>query len=294
MIKVIVDTDIGEDIDDIWSLVYMLANPEIDVRLICVSCGYTDYQSKIVAKILQIMGKTDIPIVRGLPLRLGSFPSERFVRDFRLDAYPGTITDDVVAAFEKTADGETTIVELGPMTNLSYVLKNLPEIGEKCAVLAMAGAVYKGYANQDEVRSEYNIAIDVGGALNVFRACKRLTLMPLDVCREFILAGAYYRALAESEKTPAKIVMENYAIWQCDYRGGAIQYDEAVSTSILYDMLPPLFLQMRDRFECRELKLSIDRTGRTVEDAEGYDVVCGIDVKDMDALYRKAADIFTK
>ena len=294
MKKVIIDTDIGEDIDDIWSVVYMLASPEIDVRLICVSCGYTDYQVKIVAKILQTLGKTDIPIAKGLPLRLGSFPSRRFVQDFDLEKYPGKIYDSAIEAFEAVSEKGVTIIELAPMSNLSYVLKNSPRVSEECEVVGMAGAVYQGYLNQEEVRSEYNVAIDIGAAINVFASKIKKTLMPLDVCRSFILEGEYYRALQKSGSVYAKLVLENYAIWQSDYAGGAIQFDEKTSTSILYDMLPPLYLAMPEQLQCVPLKLGIDKTGRTVEEAEGYDVECAVKVLDMDALFRKTIETLTR
>ena len=35
--KVIIDTDIGDDIDDIFALTYCLCNPSFDIKLIIVS-----------------------------------------------------------------------------------------------------------------------------------------------------------------------------------------------------------------------------------------------------------------
>jgi len=61
-IPVILDTDIGLDIDDIWALGLLLSCPELDVRLITTTSGNTIIKAKLVAKFLEIADRTDIPI----------------------------------------------------------------------------------------------------------------------------------------------------------------------------------------------------------------------------------------
>ena len=65
---VILDTDIGFDVDDVWALAFLLRCPELDIKLITTDTGDTHYSAKIVAKLLQIAGRTDIPIGIGIPL----------------------------------------------------------------------------------------------------------------------------------------------------------------------------------------------------------------------------------
>ena len=47
---VILDTDIGFDVDDVWALVFLLQCPELDVKLITTTTGDTWYRAAIVAK----------------------------------------------------------------------------------------------------------------------------------------------------------------------------------------------------------------------------------------------------
>jgi len=61
-IPIILDTDIGTDIDDTWALLFLLQCPELEVKLITVSTDDTTYRAKIVAKILQLTNNTSIPI----------------------------------------------------------------------------------------------------------------------------------------------------------------------------------------------------------------------------------------
>jgi hypothetical protein len=66
-IPVILDTDIGTDIDDTWALVMLLNSPELDLRLVVTETGDTTYRAKIVARMLEIAGRTDVPIGIGIP-----------------------------------------------------------------------------------------------------------------------------------------------------------------------------------------------------------------------------------
>ena len=48
-IPVILDTDIGLDVDDVWALAFMLRCPELDIRLIVTDTGDTHYSARLVA-----------------------------------------------------------------------------------------------------------------------------------------------------------------------------------------------------------------------------------------------------
>ena len=61
-ISVILDTDIGGDIDDIWALVLLLKSPELDLRLVTTATGDTHYRAKVVVRLLEIAGRGDSPL----------------------------------------------------------------------------------------------------------------------------------------------------------------------------------------------------------------------------------------
>jgi len=64
MKKLVIDTDIGTDVDDLFALSYALKNPEIDVRGISVVYGDTKVRAKIVLKLERILEK-NVPIMIG-------------------------------------------------------------------------------------------------------------------------------------------------------------------------------------------------------------------------------------
>ncbi|MGA2258608.1 MAG: nucleoside hydrolase, partial [Thermoguttaceae bacterium] len=53
---VVLDTDIGDDIDDTWALALLLRSPELDVQLITTTCGKAEYRAKIIARLLTVAG----------------------------------------------------------------------------------------------------------------------------------------------------------------------------------------------------------------------------------------------
>lgn len=65
-IPVILDTDIGTDIDDTWALAIMLNCPELDVKLVTSDTGDTIYRSKLIARMLEVADRTDIPVGIGI------------------------------------------------------------------------------------------------------------------------------------------------------------------------------------------------------------------------------------
>ena len=119
-IPVILDTDIGSDIDDTWALAMLLRSPELDLKLVLTDTGNTTYRAQVAAKVLQAAGRTDIPIGIGLHTYDETGAQEPWVAGYTLDAYPGPIHTDGVAALIKTIMSNpepVTLICIGPVPN---------------------------------------------------------------------------------------------------------------------------------------------------------------------------------
>ncbi len=64
-IPVILDTDIGGDIDDTWALALLLRRPALDLRLVVTNTGDTAYRARLAAKLLDVAGRDDVPVAAG-------------------------------------------------------------------------------------------------------------------------------------------------------------------------------------------------------------------------------------
>ena len=65
MIPVVLDTDIGTDIDDTWALAMLLRSPELRLDAVVTSHGDTRYCALLAAKMLAFAGRPDVPVGEG-------------------------------------------------------------------------------------------------------------------------------------------------------------------------------------------------------------------------------------
>src|SRR5919197_698608 len=63
--KVVLDTDIGTDIDDAWALGYALKSPSFELLGITVADGDTAQRAKLACKLLYRLGRTDVRVAVG-------------------------------------------------------------------------------------------------------------------------------------------------------------------------------------------------------------------------------------
>ena len=63
--KAIIDTDIGDDIDDAFALALALSSPEIEVKAITTVYGDVYKRGMLASRLLSAMGREDIPIALG-------------------------------------------------------------------------------------------------------------------------------------------------------------------------------------------------------------------------------------
>lgn len=67
-IPVIYDTDLGEDIDDLYALYLSLFHPRLDLRAVTTAHMDTSLKSRLAAKVLRMAGRPDIPVGTGIGL----------------------------------------------------------------------------------------------------------------------------------------------------------------------------------------------------------------------------------
>src|SRR5437763_3618317 len=63
--KVIIDTDIGDDVDDAFALALAVKSPELHVLGISTACGETEIRAKIVDRFMGEAGRSDTPVLAG-------------------------------------------------------------------------------------------------------------------------------------------------------------------------------------------------------------------------------------
>ena len=264
MQSIIIDTDIGYDIADTWALNFMLSTNLFDVKLISVTHGDIDYQVALVAKILKLLNKEYIPIVRGVGNLNNQYPQKRWLEDFDLKEYNGVIYDSLSLAYEEVLANNNDVIVTGiaPFTSLSTIIPILKKYNTK--IVAMAGSFKYGYFDKKGIVVERNISSCVAAAKKILASDLNITLLPLDVCNKMIISGDIYQKIRSLLTDIASIVSENYDIWQEDYVGPIKKFDINLSSSVLLDLAPALYLLFPQNFEVMEKNIYVDDNGFTL------------------------------
>jgi hypothetical protein len=63
--KVLLDTDIGTDIDDAWALGLLIASPNVDLVGVTITDGDTAARAKVACKLLHVTGRDEVPVAVG-------------------------------------------------------------------------------------------------------------------------------------------------------------------------------------------------------------------------------------
>jgi inosine-uridine nucleoside N-ribohydrolase len=283
-VPVILDTDIGDDIDDTWALAMLLRSPQLDLKLVTTTCGKAEYRAKIVAKILTAAGRTDVPIGLGAGGRGGVGGQQPWVQDYKLADYPGKIHQDGVQALIdaiQQSPQPMTVIAIGPLHTLAAALDREPAIAGKAMLVGMQGSVRKGYGGGKTPAAEYNVAANVKAAQKVLSAPWRtISITPLDTCGLVTISGDRFQRLKESRNPLARTVLENYRIWS-----GKKSLDELHASSVLFDTVAVYlaYPDSRPLVKLETLSIAVTRDGFTRIDAGGTTMSVAGDWTDLDA-----------
>ncbi len=285
-IPVILDTDIGTDIDDTWALAMMLKSPELDVKLIVSDTGDTLYRAKIIAKLLESAGRTDIPVGIGTPDSDPSLEKNyqiEWVADYDITKYPGKVFQDGVGAIIDTimsSNEPITLICIGPVPNIAAALDRRPQIARKARFVGMHGSVRKGYDGGEKIVAEYNVLCHTPSCQKVFQAPWDMTITPVDTCGIVRLTGQKYQAVRACKDPLVQAVIENYRVWCINRK----HPDFEIQSSILFDTVA-IYLAFSDELLVMEnLGIRVSDGGFTLIDDKAKKMNCATDWKDLNAF----------
>lgn len=288
-IPVILDTDIGTDIDDTWALAMLLNCPELDLRLITTVSGDTTYRAHLAAKFLQVAGRVDIPISIGIGHPEGSLNFQQpWLDGFDLAAYPGVIrADGISAMLDVIADSpqSVTIISIGVATNIARALEHDPAMAAKCRFVGMHGSIHLGYGGEPGAVPESNARYDVPALRKVFAApWQEKIITPLDTCGLVVLDSERYQQVYRSENPALKALIENYKIWAKLVTWMTVDY-ETVKSSVLFDTVAVYLAYSFDLLEMERIRLRITDDGLTLPDPNGDEVLAALHWRDLNCFY---------
>lgn len=281
---VILDTDIGDDIDDSWALALLLKSPELNLKLVVGDYGKAQYRARLLAKYLQDAGRADVPIGLGLDLEPhGHGRQSTWVKDYDLKSYPGPILADGVQAIIDTvmrSSQPVTLICIGPAPNIAAALRREPRIAQHARFVGMDGSVYRGYGGSKEPCAEYNVACDSKALQAVFAAPWDITITPLDTCGLVMLSGANYQRVRDASDPYISALISSYRLWlAADPKSSVDAANQHSST--LFDTVAVYLAMSQDLCKMEKLHLRVTDDGLTVIDPQARTVTVATEWKNL-------------
>lgn len=186
---VIIDTDIGDDIDDAFAIALALQSPEVKILGITTAWGNTPLRARLATRFLRETGHADIPVAVGqekYPAKGTLTVSQAAYAEREKPVKLPAAVDFLLEQIQQHP-GEITLVAIGPETNLGAAIdKDRDTFRKLKRVVLMGGSVYRGYdgfpypMETPKPMPEWNILCDVAAAQKVFTSGVPLYVMPLD------------------------------------------------------------------------------------------------------------------
>ena len=185
--KIIIDTDIGDDVDDAFAVALALSSPELQILGISTTFGDTETWAKLLDRFLGEAGRQDIPVAVGTPTHNSNLLTQRHYAEgghFAKASRPRAV--DFILEQIRLYPDQITLVAIGPLINVGALVdKNAETFRKLRRVVLMGGSIERGYGDigysaPRGPEAEWNIKNDIPSAQKLFVSGVPLFMMPLD------------------------------------------------------------------------------------------------------------------
>ena len=219
--NVLIDTDIGDDIDDALALALALHSPELLLRGVSTVFGDTQRRAQLARYLLYVFGHDDIPVAAGastplVPRHPHAQPSgvaqvgileERNV-DVDVLNLDGRSGAELIIDTARAYQGQLTLICIGPLTNIALALLIEPDLS-----LAIRNIVMMGGSSSIAL-PEWNIRNDVKAAEIVLTSGIPITLIGMNITLRCSMRRRDIEQLSMCDTSEAHLLTSLLDIWQ--------------------------------------------------------------------------------
>ena len=263
-VPLLLDTDIGTDVDDCLALAVLLGSPEIDLLGVTTVYGDVALRARMARKLLHLAGRGDVPVFEGVgapllrnrPVYWPGHEGEGLLEagdEERFGAPAGEHAVDAIIDRVMQRPGEVHLLAVGPLTNVAAALVRQPELAFHLAHLTIMGGLVATWAS-DRGTAEHNIQCDPEAARVVFASGAPISLLPLDVTLQTMIRRedvAAIRAVGSPFHEAVADQVERYP-----------PFEERGGRTSLHDPLAAAAIVRPDLLEWYELAVDIELAGR--------------------------------
>lgn len=195
-INVLIDTDIGDDIDDAFAILLAVKSKRLNIAGITTVYRNTIQRAQIVRQLLKKLNCFNIEVCAGIdepfsePIKLQPFENmnnngkiqiPHFMPSMEKEDYCHEDVADFIEKHVQTQQNELTLLALGPLTNIAVWIKKYPDSIKRIKELVIMGGSY------NYTRKEWNFRCDPEAAEIVMNSNIKIKLVPIDVTEKCIL-----------------------------------------------------------------------------------------------------------
>lgn len=219
-LPVLLDTDIGSDIDDAVALAYLLCQPRCELLGITTVSGEPGKRASIADAVCRAGGRSDMPIHAGAESPLLIPPHQPRAPHYEAlgNDWPHRQFGQTNSAFDflrqtiRSRPNEITLLTIGPLTNIALLFRLDPEIPRLLRSVMMMGGQF--FTRAGSGRAEWNILCDPHAAQIVFATeLPSLTVVGLDVTNQCQMDQADCRTRFAAAGGPLEPVAAMAEVW---------------------------------------------------------------------------------
>lgn len=178
--KIIVDTDIGQDMDDACAIAYLCAHPHSELIGVTTVTGDAVPRARLVSSVCNAMGKPDIPIYPGLETCILKEQHQSFCpQNNLLEKWPHKKDfpkNEAIHFLQQTirdSPGEILLIAIGPLSNIGILFQMDPEIPSLLKGLYIMGGKFSQFNLRTWTKKENdnNHSIATSGQNLEWNAC---------------------------------------------------------------------------------------------------------------------------
>jgi purine nucleosidase len=294
---VILDTDIGDDIDDAFALALTLRSHELELSGITTAYGDTELRAKLVERFLSVAHCPGLtPVIPGVPTPHQNVftqaeyakeepqkggcmaPGNLGVQEEELDRSENERKHDDAAGFLlrqiKAHPEVITLIAIGPLSNIEAAIKRDPGTFRKLKrVVMMGGSIYRGYGEGRPPDAEWNISRDPAGLRALLASGVPVFMMPLDSTQIHLETKEREKIFAHGSPLTDQLALL-YHQWSANADGHP-------TTPTLFDPVAVTYAIRPDLCPATPLRIEVDDKGytRPVEGAPNAQVCLKSDEK---------------
>jgi len=222
--KLLLDTDIGSDIDDVLALIYILNKMDAELLGITTVSGQAGQRANLAQKICFDENKKDIPIFKGFSnpiigkqIQKTAPQSEVLDKEFNINNDPIEAVKFMSDTIKANPD-KITLIGIGPLTNIAYLFKLFPETKKLIKDIVLMNGVFFSCPYETH-KAEWNTLLDPIAAEIVYENIKDIDnlMVGLDVTTQCKINSKESINKFSNYKGNTETIIAPLQVWNKDF-----------------------------------------------------------------------------